>query len=665
MLAHEVARVRQALARARVLSVDVFDTALLRLVRQPIDVFALVTEAPPGFARARVEAEARARAAAARRGHDDITLDEIYAELPASWDRAGLRARELEVERAVSTAHPRVRELVADARARGVRVVFVSDMYLPAAFIAELLRAGGYTVDEGGLFVSCEERVSKGSGRLYARVLAATGARPEEVVHVGDNRFADLEQAARAGLQAVLIERAEARAERGAPAPSSTGAGASVARGVATRALYANGAPPDGWDFWHRFGARQALLYLGFAEWLRDALVADGFDHVYFLSRDGHVMRRAFAAIGADRAIGTSYLYASRRAFNLPAIARLDDAALRFLEHGGVGMRVRHYLERVHLDAGAHAEAIRAAGFESGEVEVRRTPDELARLRALFQRLEGPLLARTAAERATLLRYLAQEGVLGRRRVAVVDLGWHGTLQESLAATLRQAGHDISVYGYYLGTFEAARGREDRGHPMRAYLFKHGRPVELAHAVTACVEIYELLHSAPHGTVVCFEERSDGRVEPLLAPHEAPPAQLAAAMRAQESSLAAVVELAAVRARLPGLRIAPEDAVADLRRVLTRPTIEEARHLGDVVHADGFGDLRLTRPLAQPPSLPSIVRAPRAAWDGYFQSFWKEGYVTRLVGRDERVRRVLGGGIRLLQSQKLTLAAIRRLWPDR
>jgi HAD superfamily hydrolase (TIGR01549 family) len=658
----EHARVRQALARCRVLSVDVFDTALLRLVREPVDVFRLVPGAPRGFVEERVAAERRARLKAAARGHDDITLDEIYDELPAAWDRAGLKARELDVERAVSAAHPTVRDLVVDARALGKRVVFVSDMYLPEAFLAELLREAGYDVDDESLFVSSTHRVSKGSGRLYERMLTATSARPSEVLHIGDNRFADFEQARRVGFRAVLIERTELRAERSAPAGTG-GTAAALARGASTRSLFANGAPTD---FWHRFGYRQAALYFGFAEWLRDSLVEDGFDHVYFLSRDGHIMRRVFEAIGADRAISTSYLYASRRAFNIPAISQLDEPSLRFLEHGSAGMRVRHFLERVHLDAIAHVDAIRAVGFAGPEVVVRQDDaGERARLRALFQRLEGPLLARAAEERAMLLRYLAQEGVLGRRRVAVVDLGWHGTLQESLASTLRMTGHDISVYGYYLGTFEGARGREDRGHPMRAYLFKHGRPVELAHAVTACVEIYELLHAAPHGTVVRFEER-DGRVVPVLAPHEAPAAQLAVAMRAQEAALAGVVELAALRARIPSpLRITPDDAVADLRRVLTRPTIEEARHLGNIVHADGFGDLHLTRPLARPPSLTSIILAPRAAWDGYFQSFWKEGYVTRLIGRDERLRRVLGAGLKLLQSQRWTLAVIRTLFPDR
>jgi HAD superfamily hydrolase (TIGR01549 family) len=660
MNSRELARIRQAIARCAVLSVDVFDTALLRLVRHPVDVFSLMSDAPAEFVRARVDAEARARAAAGRKGLDDITLDEIYAELPDGWDREGLKARELDVERAVSAAHPTVMSIVADARAMGKRVVFVSDMYLPTSFIAELLRKAGYDADDESVFVSSTYRESKGSGRLFRRMLASIGAQPREVVHLGDNPHADVEQARRVGIRAFLIEKAELRAERSAPWGDG-GVGAAVARGVATRSLFANGAPTG---FWHRFGYRQAPLYFGFAEWLRDQLIADGFEHVYFLSRDGHVMRRAFEAIGADRTISTSYLYASRRAFNVPAIVQLDEAALRFLEHGHVGMRVRHYLERVHLDGKAHLGAIRAVGFSDADAIVRHDDaDDRTRLRALFERLEGPLLQRAYDERVMLMRYLGQEGVLNRARIAVVDLGWHGTLQESLASTLRTAGYDISVYGYYLGTFEGARGREDRGHPMRAYLFKHGRPVELAHAITACVEIYEMLHTAPHGTVVRFEERA-GRVVPVLAPHEAPPSQLAHAMRAQEAALAGVAELQALRARLPSLRIAPEDAIADLRRVLTRPTLEEARHLGDVVHADGFGDLLLTRPLARPPSLSALARAPRSAWDGYFQSFWKEGYVTRLVGRDERLRRLVSGGLRLLQSQRWTLTAIRKLFPD-
>src|SRR5438094_7416832 len=104
-----------------VLSLDVFDTALLRRVGEPADVFELVAREyrhrrrgallPFDFFAERLAAERRARGRAwadERRG--DVTLDEIYAELapPDGWDARELQPLELAAERALSAPNPYV-----------------------------------------------------------------------------------------------------------------------------------------------------------------------------------------------------------------------------------------------------------------------------------------------------------------------------------------------------------------------------------------------------------------------------------------------------------------------------------------------------------------------------------------------------------------------------
>src|SRR3954470_1208091 len=105
--------------RFDVLSLDVFDTALLRDVARPTDVFAFVERhhayaggGPTDFAEVRrlAEVEGRRRAPPA---HEDITLDEIYDALPASLrgTREALQALECRVEQRLMRANPFVRAL--------------------------------------------------------------------------------------------------------------------------------------------------------------------------------------------------------------------------------------------------------------------------------------------------------------------------------------------------------------------------------------------------------------------------------------------------------------------------------------------------------------------------------------------------------------------------
>jgi FMN phosphatase YigB (HAD superfamily) len=214
------------LDRCQVLSLDIFDTALWRRVGRPTDVFGFVERqaaaegAPvPGFARARALAERQARALSQGRGRQlDVTLDEIYARLSADrgWDCARLRVLELEAERALSAPRPFIHALAEGARRRSRRVVFVSDMYLPEHFLAELLAQGGFDAS-GGVWASGARGGTKASGALYREVLAALEVPAEAVLHVGDHPFVDGVRALKSGIPACLYVHG------GAPSPLGDG----------------------------------------------------------------------------------------------------------------------------------------------------------------------------------------------------------------------------------------------------------------------------------------------------------------------------------------------------------------------------------------------------------------------------------------------------------
>ena len=205
--------------RCRVLSLDIFDTALLRLVRRPTDAF-LFLEAPVRrqlgvdklpVASMRISAEGIARSRQkALAGHDEVTLAEIYAvfcELAKADPDAHLdplMQLEMETEQRLLYGNPPVLAAARSAAQSGIRLVYASDMYLPRAFILDRLRQHGYPVDDSTtLFLSAERGASKHIGSLYDQMLDELGCAPGEIVHVGDNLHSDDEQARSRGLRAV------------------------------------------------------------------------------------------------------------------------------------------------------------------------------------------------------------------------------------------------------------------------------------------------------------------------------------------------------------------------------------------------------------------------------------------------------------------------------
>jgi FMN phosphatase YigB (HAD superfamily) len=243
--------------RHPILSLDVFDTALLRAIDAPPSVFALVESeyrrthgrlSGFDFTSERRTAERRAR----RRAWDeeqrgDIGLDEIYAavKVPPDWNAGELRVLEVEIEAALVRPNPFVQALYAHARALGRRVVFVSDMYLPRSFFERALADAGYDAHDG-LYVSGSlGGRTKHSSQLYGLVADELGAGRHELLHVGDHPWADVAMALRAGCGAWLYERCSVRGERNGPTLAGDEPSAMVMRGLAYNRLEAHRAAPS------------------------------------------------------------------------------------------------------------------------------------------------------------------------------------------------------------------------------------------------------------------------------------------------------------------------------------------------------------------------------------------------------------------------------------
>ena len=193
------------IAEAPCVSFDVFDTLLKRAVPRPHDVFRRMGEAmgDSSFTKRRIAAEHMARQTAAKKNIEEITLADIYACMPEK-DRK-LAEAEIEMERTLSRPNAWLAPVLQACESRHAHIFAVSDMYLPQAFVAELLSRAGIEVER--LFVSSAYGCQKGTGNLFRIVLRETGIAPEDVVHIGDALRADYFGARKAGIRSILIPR--------------------------------------------------------------------------------------------------------------------------------------------------------------------------------------------------------------------------------------------------------------------------------------------------------------------------------------------------------------------------------------------------------------------------------------------------------------------------
>ena len=208
------------------ISVDVFDTLLLRKpVSERRRFFKIATvfsnripnlykrPSPELVYGARVEAQRWAyRALDAIDEDGEVRISDIFSRqlqllrLPTELASLLLDA-EVQVEKEVLVPNqPLVRWLKLQ-RSRHIPVIAISDTSLPATAIQSLIEAvaGQNIIDR--IYTSADLGLSKRNGGIFTEVATREKTDVEELIHFGDDRRADVEQALAAGIQSTHLRR--------------------------------------------------------------------------------------------------------------------------------------------------------------------------------------------------------------------------------------------------------------------------------------------------------------------------------------------------------------------------------------------------------------------------------------------------------------------------
>lgn len=186
-----------------VISFDVYDTLLMRSTISPLDVFRMMESkgAPNGFHKIRRHVEVACRDA------DIFTIYKGLAEY-YSWgdnDTCKILTLELICEFLLMRARDEIVELYRYALFKGKKVIITSDMYLPKVIMSEVLKIFGIDRMEE-IFVSCDYGTSK-ENHLFEVV--KNRYKNYKILHIGDNKTADVDGANRYHICAARIHSGE------------------------------------------------------------------------------------------------------------------------------------------------------------------------------------------------------------------------------------------------------------------------------------------------------------------------------------------------------------------------------------------------------------------------------------------------------------------------
>ncbi len=437
----------------------------------------------------------------------EITFDEIHdriADVYGLEPEQSRALREWEIEGELASVIPDVGMIqkIERLQAAGSTVLLVSDMYLPRDVIEAMLRTADPRLAALPLYLSSDTREQKATKSLYLKLYREVGYDFAEWVHHGDAPHGDVKQAEALGITVDQIPRT-------AFEPFE----AEVMREIVTYDGHLYAAMLRDFQREGEHGPEEEFAFNHVAAYLvphvawavRDA-VRRGFRTLYFISRDGHHLKRIADAIIEETGVSlrTKYIYGSRKVWRIASQIDGLDSDL-FEPHGD-------FFNAQTVDALLTNARLTTPEFETMFPEFAGLTDEdlkdFAIREAVIGALEGSstfqkhLLKAAARERDLAVRYLRQEIDLDEPH-GFVEYWGSGYTQDCLARLMVEAaGAEIDTHVYY-----ARAVRPSQGHAIR-----HRFSTAMYHMLS----VEAIFANLPHGTVTAYREE-DGVVIPVVA----------------------------------------------------------------------------------------------------------------------------------------------------
>lgn len=382
----------------------------------------------------------------------DLAPDQRAAELAEQ-----IAQRELEQE--IHVSYPDIRGLELARQARTARRAAVSDFYMGEPFLRRILEAHAPDVRFDHVFVSCDCRLNKRSGRLFQHIHRTLGVTPDAHIHVGDNHASDVENARALGVHATHFrhppedERHADHQERFSHRPHALDSTVELL----DRDIRAASRPPEEYtpkqrELFHA-GARMAPVFAGLVMLAAEEAIRLGAPTVFYFTREGEFFRRIHLAMAPVEPTGAplpraTLLHVSRMSTFFPSLRDFTPEELMRIWTMYSSQSMSQLFDSFHVPLFATEPFLRRYGIEPKETICGPWRDNRARA-FLKDPLVRHLLARAQDERRNLLfQYFGRRGFTrDLEHAVIVDIGWRGTIQDNIAILFPKT----QIHGFYLG----------------------------------------------------------------------------------------------------------------------------------------------------------------------------------------------------------------------
>lgn len=534
-----------------VITFDLFDTLLVRrihdpdLVKLPVARFIAALAQSQGVeigwrqvqaVRDRVEQEQRADTGTRFDDHEACypvfmknTLREIFSENYSDELLRQVTRYELKMENSMLVPRQELVRWLEELKKKGKRLLIISDMYLPAAHLKVLVAHAGLDSLVDDVISSADTFLAKASGRGFEFVQEKYSLEKTKWLHIGDNGFSDGLRAEEFGIEALIIRDP----------------GEDMRKSIVRR--YVNYS--DGRPFWRGRALQQLMAPLEGENIPRPDLYIEGYNFigplvgafiqelirkchenritkVFFLSREGYTFKKywegAAPFLCPDNSLPEiEYLYVSRMALAGACCAHQGltktNVDIAFLPAGN-----RDFLDvcRIFsLDAEPFEKILREHDLEAdtclSHVHEGYDPENRKKLNTMLgsATFQEEVKRQTRPAGKALESYLEDIGYFEHDNVAIVDIGWLGTIPRFFNEAIGHRKERPRCFSYLFGATRGIFYSQDDKNRIEGIMYDRDRFDLAASTIFYARDLFEEACRAPHPTLNGYRLKEDGSYE--------------------------------------------------------------------------------------------------------------------------------------------------------
>lgn len=408
----------------------------------------------------------------------------------------------------------------------GKRVFIISDMYLPASHLKNLVKHAGMLDLVEDVISSADSFLAKASGLAYPMIAEKYSLQPDNWLHIGDNPHSDGMRAAEAGIDALIIhDPREDQRKSLIKRYYNYSLGKPFWRGRTLQQLMA---PLEGENIPQSPLYSDGYNFLGplvgiFVQKIAEHCLKNNITKVFFLSREGWTFKRYWEKVmptlyPAKGLPEIEYLYVSRMALAGASCGyqglTKTNADIAFLPPGNRDFRdlcrifsltPERFIPLLH-NYGLTAETCLSHIHDGYDPDNKKRFEEV---------LEDPLFQeevkkQTLTANKAMQKYFQDAGLFDHERVAIVDIGWLGTIQRFLYEAIAHRQDCPKCFGYLFGATRGIPYPVSENNSMEGVMYDRDRFDLAGSTIFYARDIFEEACRAPYPTLNGYKLTDEG-----------------------------------------------------------------------------------------------------------------------------------------------------------